>query len=43
MGKQKVVIGCQDFAIRKQVGNGVKEPGTLTKIPGLQEVGLEIE
>lgn len=43
MGKQKVVIGCQDFAIRKQLGNGVKEKGSLMPIPGLQEVGLEIE
>jgi len=43
MAKQKVVIGCQDFAIRKQVGNGVEKPGELLPIPGLQEVGLEIE
>lgn len=43
MAKKKVVIGCQDFAIRTQVGNGLKEPGEIMKIPGLQEIELEIE
>lgn len=43
MAKKKVVIGCQDFAIRTQEGNGRKEPGEVLKIPGLQEIELEIE
>ncbi len=43
MAKNKVVIGCQDFVMRKQVGNGVEEVGDLLAIPGLQEIELEIE
>lgn len=43
MGKSKVVIGCQDFTMRKQVGNGVETVGELMPIPGLQEIELEIE
>ncbi|MEJ7437655.1 major tail protein [Staphylococcus warneri] len=43
MANKKVVIGCEGFQMRKQIGNGVEEPGKLTKLPGLQEVGLELE
>ena len=43
MGKSKVVIGCQDFTMRKQVGNGVDVVGEMLPIPGLQEIELEIE
>lgn len=43
MGKSKVVIGCQDFTMRKQVGNGIDVVGEMLAIPGLQEIELEIE
>lgn len=43
MGKSKVVIGCQDFTMRKQVGNGIDVVGEMLPIPGLQEIELEIE
>lgn len=43
MAKKKVVIGCQDFTMRKQVGNGIDEVGEMLAIPGLQEIELEIE
>ncbi|WP_049319251.1 major tail protein [Mammaliicoccus sciuri] len=43
MAKKKAVIGCEDFKITVQEGNGVTQAGTLFPIPGLQEVGLELE
>lgn len=43
MAKNKVVIGCEGFTMRKQVGNGVETVGELMPIPGLQEIELEIE
>lgn len=43
MAKKKVVIGCEGFTIRAQEGNGRKEAGEVMKIPGLQEIELEIE
>lgn len=43
MAKKKVVIGCQDFTMRQQTGNGIEEVGELLPIPGLQEIELEIE
>lgn len=43
MGKSKVVIGCQDFKMRQQIGNGREEVGEFMDVPGLQEIELEIE
>lgn len=42
MAKQKAVIGCEGFKIKVQKGNGY-EPGKVTPVPGLQEVGLEVD
>lgn len=43
MSKKKVVIGCQDFTVCKQVGNGYETAGEVLEVPGLQEIELEIE
>lgn len=43
MAKDRVVMGCEGFKMRKQVGNGVEAPGKLKDLPGLQEVGVETE
>ena len=43
MSKKKVVIGCQDFTVCKQVGNGYETAGEVLAVPGLQEIELEIE
>ncbi|MBW0770507.1 hypothetical protein KYJ98_09275 [Mammaliicoccus lentus] len=42
MAKQKAVIGCEGFKITVQDGNGF-DKGKIFDIPGLQEVGLELE
>ena len=42
MADKKVAITCEGFKARRQEGNGY-EAGPLTDIPGLQEIGLELE
>lgn len=42
MAKQKAVIGCEGFEIKVQEGNGY-DSGKVIPVPGLQEVGLELE
>lgn len=42
MADKKVAITCEGFKARRQAGNGY-EVGPLTDIPGLQEVGMELE
>lgn len=42
MADKKVAITCEGFKVRRQEGNGF-EIGKLTDVPGLQEVGIELE
>ena len=42
MADKKVAITCEGFKARRQAGNGY-EAGPLTDIPGLQEIGMELE
>ena len=42
MADKKVAITCEGFKARRQEGNGY-EAGPLTDIPGLQEIGMELE
>lgn len=42
MADKKVAITCEGFKARRQEGNGYKV-GPLTDIPGLQEIGMELE
>lgn len=42
MAKKRAVIGCEGFEIKVQEGNGY-EAGKKIPVPGLQEVGLELE
>ncbi|MBN4909460.1 hypothetical protein IDG46_05695 [Staphylococcus sp. EG-SA-13] len=42
MAKKRAVIGCEGFEIKVQEGNGY-EVGKIIPVPGLQEVGLELE
>ncbi|MBO1214083.1 hypothetical protein J3T79_13390 [Staphylococcus nepalensis] len=42
MADKKVITGCENFTFRMQEGNGY-EQGEVIKLPGLQEVGLELE
>ncbi|MDU1630709.1 MAG: phage tail protein [Lactococcus lactis] len=42
MADKKVAITCEGFKARRQEGNGY-EVGPLTDIPGLQEIGMELE
>ena len=42
MADKKVAITCEGFKARRQKGNGY-EAGPLTDIPGLQEIGMELE
>lgn len=42
MADKKVAITCEGFKARRQEGNSY-EAGPLTDIPGLQEIGMELE
>ncbi|WP_353422538.1 hypothetical protein PYH72_13545 (plasmid) [Staphylococcus delphini] len=44
MADKKVAITCEGFKARVQDGNGADiQKGNLIDIPGLQEVGFELE
>lgn len=42
MADKKVITGCEEFRFTMQDGNGY-DKGKTIKLPGLQEVGLELE